>query len=120
MQPRIVLRNDEAACRLSICVDGAEALVYRYGKESGFPRFYPMWSPSGKAMTVQEAPPWPHHQSFWFADTVELEGQRKASFYMAIYSRVNRKDPKSPFKDQIVHQRFSPRNRSPPTNSKRG
>ena len=54
-------------------------------------------------MTVQEAPPYPHHQSFWFADTVQLEGQRKASFYNAIYSRMDKKDPQSPFQDQIVH-----------------
>ena len=91
---------------MSISVDGAEALVYRYGNDLGFPRFYPIWSPSGKAMTVQEAPPYPHHQSFWFADTVELEGQRKASFYGAIYSRADKKDPQSPFKDQIVHASF--------------
>lgn len=108
VQPRIVSKNDEAASRLSISVNGAEALVYRYGKDVGFPRFYPIWSPSGKAMTVHEAPPYPHHQSFWFADTVELEGQRKASFYGAIYSRMNKKDPKSPFKDQIVHAAFLP------------
>jgi hypothetical protein len=93
VQPRIVLKNDETASRLSISVDGAEALVYRYGKDLGFPRFYPIWSPSGKAMTVQEAPPYPHHQSFWFADTVELEGHRKASFYGAIYSHSENEYP---------------------------
>jgi len=105
-KPRIVLKNDEAASRVSICVDGVEAFAYRYGKDLGFPRFYPIWSPSGKVMTVQEAPPYPHHQSFWFADTVQLEGQRKASFYGAIYSRVDKKDSRSPFKDQIVHAEF--------------
>jgi hypothetical protein len=114
VEPRIVLKNDEAAGRLSICVDGAEALVYRYGKDVGFPHFYPIWSPSGKAMTVQEAPPYPHHQSFWFADTVALEGQRKASFYNAIYSRIDKKDPHSPFKDQIVHVEFLPEKQRAP------
>ena len=104
--PRIVLKNAAAASRVSICVVGVEAFAYRYGKDLGFPRFYPIWSPSGKVMTVQEAPPYPHHQSFWFADTVQLEGQRKASFYGAIYSRIDKKDPKSPFKDQIVHAEF--------------
>ena len=107
-QPRIVLHNDAAACRMSIVVDGAEALAYRYGKALGFPRFYPIWSPSGKAMTVQEAPPYPHHQSFWFADSVELEGHRKASFYGAIYSRIDKKDSKSAFGDQIAHVAFLP------------
>lgn len=101
--PRVVIRRDDAASRLSIRVDGVEAIAYRYGKDLAFPRFYPVWSPSGKAMTVQEAPPYPHHQSFWFADTVQLEGQRKASFYNGIYSRKDKKDPRSPFQDQIVH-----------------
>jgi predicted GH43/DUF377 family glycosyl hydrolase len=113
-EPRVVLKNDEATSRLSISVDGAEALVYRYGKDIGFTHFYPVWSPSGKAMTVEEAPPYPHHQSFWFADTVELEGHRKASFYGAIYSRIDKKDPKSPFKDQIVHAGFLPEKRIAP------
>ena len=107
-QPRIVLTNDEAAGCLSISVDGAEAVAYRYDKQHGFPRLYPIWSPSGKAMTVQEAPPYPHHQSFWFADTVQLEGQRSASFYGAIYSRIDKQDPRSPFRDQIVHVALLP------------
>ncbi|MBM3861592.1 MAG: hypothetical protein FJ395_18360 [Verrucomicrobia bacterium] len=107
-KPRIVLKKDEAANRMSVVVDGAEAFVYRYGKDVCFPRFYPIWSPSGKVMTVQEMTPYPHHQSFWFADTVELVGQRKASFYNALYTRADKNDPKSPFKDQIVHAEFFP------------
>lgn len=113
-EPRVVLKNDEAAGRLSIVVDGAEALVYRYGDSVCFPRFYPIWSPSGKVMTVQEAPPYPHHQSFWFADTVQLEGGPKVSFYGAVYSRVDKKDPKSPFRDQIFHTAFLPEKRISP------
>jgi len=114
VEPRIVLENHEAASRASIVVDGAEAFAYCYGKDLGFPRLYPIWSPSGKVMTVQEAPPYPHHQSFWFADSVQLEGQRKASFYGAIYSRADKKDPKSPFKDQIVHAEFLPEKQPAP------
>jgi hypothetical protein len=49
-----------------------------------------------------------HPQSFWFADTVQLAGQRKASFYNAIYSRADKKDPASPFRDQVVHAEFLP------------
>ena len=46
--PRIAIHNDAATGRMSIVVDGAEAFVYRYGKEVGFPRFYPIWSPSAR------------------------------------------------------------------------
>jgi hypothetical protein len=120
VEPRIVMKNDETASRVSIVVDGAEAFAYRYGKDLGFPRLYPIWSPSGKVMTVQEAPPYPHHQSFWFADTVQLEGQRKASFYGAIYSQADKKDPKSPFKDQIVHAEFLPEKQLAPNQLETG
>ena len=59
-------------------------------------------------LTVEEAPPYPHHQSFWFGDTVQLEGQRRASFYDAINSRIDKQDPLSPFHDQILHVAFLP------------
>jgi hypothetical protein len=109
-----VLENDGEAGRLSVLVDGAEALVYRYGKDVCFPRFYPLWSPSGKVLTVQEAPPYPHHQSFWFADTVQLGDQRKVSFYSAVYSRIDKKDSQSPFRDHIAHAEFLPETRPTP------
>jgi len=71
------------------------------------PHFFPVRSPSGKPLTVQQTDPYPHHRSVWFADTVQLAGARKASFYNALYSRADRKDPKSPLGDQIRQVCFS-------------
>ncbi len=59
-------------------------------------------------MTVQQTEPYPHHRSFWFADTVQLEGQRQASFYNALYSGVgDKKNPKPPFRDRIRQVAFT-------------
>lgn len=101
-------RNDEKG-QLQILISGQEALVYCYGKEVDLPHFYPVRSPSGKSMTVQQTEPFPHHRSFWFADTVQLAGQRQASFYNALYSGVgDRKNPQPPFRDRVRHVDFTP------------
>jgi len=104
----IEFKNDEARGQLRILIGGKEALVYCYGKEVDLPHFYPVRSPSGKSMTVQQTEPYPHHRSFWFTDTVQLEGQRQASFYNALYSGVGEKtNPKPPFRDHIRHVDFT-------------
>jgi len=103
---RIELKPDDAQGQLQILIDGKEALVYCYGKDVDLPHYFPIRSPSGKPLTVQQTNPFPHHRSLWFADTVELEGQRKASFYNAFYSRTDKKDPKSPLRDQVRHVEF--------------
>jgi len=105
---RIELKRDDAQGQLHVLLDGREALVYRYGSDVDLPHYFPVRSPSGKPMTVQQTEPYPHHRSLWFADTVQLEGRRKASFYMALYSRADAKDPKSPFRDRVRHVEFLP------------
>ncbi|HPM84135.1 MAG TPA: PmoA family protein [Candidatus Anammoximicrobium sp.] len=105
---RIELRSDEAQGQLQILIDGREALVYQYGPQLDLPHYYPVRSPSGKLLTIQQTDPYPHHRSVWFADTVELAGKRKASFYNALYSRKDAKDPQSPFRDHVRHVKFLP------------
>jgi len=104
----IQFKQDEDQGQLQILIGGREALVYVYGKEIDLPHFYPVRSPSGKSMTVQQTEPYPHHRSFWFADTVQLKSQRQVSFYNALYSGVgDRKNPKPPFLDHIRHVAFT-------------
>ncbi len=104
----VEFRRDDAAGRMQVMLDGKEAFAYRYGKDLDLPHFHPVRSPSGRPMTVQRAVPYPHHRSFWFADDVQLEGKRKASFYNAWYSGADRKNPAPPFKDRIRHVEFLP------------
>jgi hypothetical protein len=104
----IEFKHDDAKGLLQILIGGKEALVYCHGKEVDLPHFYPVRSPSGKSMTVQQTETYPHHRSFWFADTVQLEGQRQASFYNALYSGVgDKKSPKPPFRDHIRQIAFT-------------
>jgi len=106
-QVPIEFKRDDAQGHLQILIGGKEALVYCYGKDVDLPHFYPVRSPSGKSMTVQQTEPYPHHRSFWFADTVQVEGQRQASFYNALYSGVgDKKSPKPPFRDHVRHVAF--------------
>ncbi|MBU1474861.1 MAG: PmoA family protein [Acidobacteria bacterium] len=103
------IRNDEAAGNLSIQMNGREVLIYRYGEEWDIVHYWPMNSPSGKNMLVQKTEPYPHHRSFWFADTVSLDGGRQVSTYNALYSgkKVGENDYGPPFMDRIRHQKIS-------------
>ena len=94
--------------QMQILVDGKEALVYRFGPNVDLPHYFPVRSPSGKPLTVQKTEPYPHHRSFWFADAVQLAGQRKVGFYDALYTQVDRNDPSSPFRDHIRQVEFGP------------
>ena len=90
-------------------IDGREVLVYQYGKTLDLPHYWPMNSPSGKNMLVQQTEPYPHHRSFWFADTVRLDGGREVSTYNALYSGQKKK-PETygpPFRDHIRHLAFT-------------
>ena len=102
----IALSRDDQRGELPVRIDGREAVTYCYGSNVNLPHYYPLRSPSGKLLTVLLGAFDPHHQSVWFADEVQLNGGRKVSFYMAIYSRVNAKDPKSPCRDRIRHVKF--------------
>jgi hypothetical protein len=106
---RIELRRDDGAGRLQILMDGREALVYQYAPTLDMPHYWPLNSPGGRNMLVEKTEPYPHHRSFWFADTVRLDGGREVSFYNALYS--GRKTGENvygpPFRDHIRHKDFT-------------
>lgn len=115
--PRIAFVPNEAQGRLRVMVDGVEAFVYRYGvdNELSMPCFYPVWSPSGKALTeAGRVFPWPHHQSFWFINDVEIEGQGISKLYYSVYDRIDPNDNRSPFKNAAVHVGFLPQKQIAP------
>ncbi len=105
---QIQFKQDDQEGQLQIFVDGREALVYQYGPQVDLVHYFPVRSPSGKLLTIQQTDPYPHHRSIWFADTVQLEGHRKVSFYNALYSREDRTDLESPFRDHVRHVGFLP------------
>lgn len=103
-RPEVTFARDDAAGALTLFVGGREALVFRYGPDLDLPHYWPMRSPSGRNMLVQKTEPYPHHRSFWFADTVRpAGGERDLSFYNALYSGVETeaKDYVAPFRERI-------------------
>ena len=104
---RVELRQDDEAGRIEIVIDGKMAVLYRYGAGVDLP-YYVLYSPSGKPMTIEHPEKYPHHRSVWFADKVQLEGKRVVGFYNALYSRIDKDDPQSPFRDYIRHVEFAP------------
>ncbi len=108
--PTVKLADDAAAGCLAVFVDGREAFVYRYGESLDMAHIWPLATPRGQNLLVQQIEPYPHHRSFWFADTVRRDGGREVSFYNGLYSGVEQptepKTYKPPFRDRIRHVRF--------------
>ena len=110
---KVEIKDDPKAAAMTVRIDGGEGIVYQYGADLEVPFFWPVRSPSGKLMTLKIADAkkkqsYPHHRSFWFTDKIQLVGQRDVNFYTAYYGRLDKKDPKSPFRDRIKHVKFLP------------
>ncbi len=107
-QSILLLQDDEAGC-LHVIIRGHEAFIYRYTRWLDIPHIWPLYSPSGKNMLVQQADPYPHHRSFYVADTVRLDGQREVSLYNALYSgqSIGTESFGPPFRDHIRHDKFT-------------
>jgi hypothetical protein len=102
-----VRASDDGKGLFTVLIDGQEAVVYRYGPTEDLAHYYPVRSPSGKPLTIQKTDPYPHHRSLWFADKVQLAGQRPVEFYGALYSNGRGPDQrKPPFRDRVRHVEF--------------
>ena len=104
----IQLQKNDKLGQLHVLFDGREAFTYQYTSWLDLPHIYPMLSPSGKNLLVQQNEPYPHHRAFYFGDTVRLNGGRQVSIYNALYSGqsigTNAYGP--PFRDHIRHVEF--------------
>lgn len=108
-RPEVAIARDDAAGALTVSVGGREALVFRYGPALDLPHYGPLRTPSGRNLLVEKTEPYPHHRSFWFADTVRTEGgERDLSFYNALYSgtRTESGEYGPPFRDRIRLRSF--------------
>jgi hypothetical protein len=107
--PSIAFHRDESAGRLAVIIDQREAFVYKYDKTLDLPHYWPLNSPAGKSMLVEQTKPYPHHRAFWFADTVRLNGGREVSFYNAFYSgkKTGENAYSPPYRDHIRHVKLT-------------
>lgn len=99
--------DDSGSGQLHVSLNGKKAFVYQYGGQIDLPHFYPLNTPSGKNLLVQETNPYPHHRAFWIADTVERDGVR-GDVYNAYYSgkKIGNKKHEAPFNSGVRHVRF--------------
>ena len=107
MGSEVTFDDDRDSGTLAVVINGQTALVYQYGSDLDMAHYYPVNSPSGKTMTIQQTEPYPHHRSFWFADKVQLTGQRAVTFYDALYSSQDKQKRTPPYTDHIRHVGFS-------------
>lgn len=108
-QQSIRLHQNDKDGLVHVTIDGKKAFVYRYASWLDIPHIWPLYSPSGKNMLVQQAEPYPHHRSFYVADTVRLDGRREVSTYNALYTgqSIGRESYGPPYRDHIRHVRFT-------------
>jgi hypothetical protein len=94
---------------LSVLIDGRTAFVYHYSNWYDLVHIYPLYSPAGQNLLLQQGKPYPHHRAFYFADTVRLDGGRQVSVYNALYTgqRIGEDAFGPPFRDSIRHVEFS-------------
>ncbi len=106
--PSIQLQKNDKLGQLHVLFDGREVFTYQYTSWLDLPHIYPMLSPSGKNLLVQQNEPYPHHRAFYFGDTVRMNGGRQVNIYNALYSGqmigANAYGP--PFRDHIRHIKF--------------
>lgn len=104
----IRLQKNDRIGQLHVLIDSREAFTYQYTSWLDLPHIFPMLSPSGKNLLVQQNEPYPHHRAFYFGDTVRFKGDRKVSIYNALYSGqsigANAYGP--PYLDHIRHVEF--------------
>jgi hypothetical protein len=108
-QQTVAFNRDEEAGLLRVFIQGQEVFIYRYTSWLDIPHIWPLYSPSGKNMLVQQTEPYPHHRSFYVADTIRLDGQREVSTYNALYTgqSIGTDSYGPPFRDHIRHDQFT-------------
>jgi hypothetical protein len=108
-QSEIELRRDDDSGRLHVSIDDQVIFVYQYNNRVDIPHYFPMNSPSGKTMLVEQTELYAHHRAFWFADTVRLKGRREVSTYYAYNSgqQIGPNGYEPPFRDHIRHLSFT-------------
>ena len=70
-----------------------EVVRYEFGKQWAIPHIWPLKSPSGKDLLVQQTEPFPHHRSLWIADKVQLNDGPVVDYYHDWKNLIDKEDP---------------------------
>ncbi|MCC7087195.1 MAG: PmoA family protein [Pirellulales bacterium] len=106
VSPNIQLQQVDEANKVTVAIDGNEALAYQYSPDDPLPNYWPLRSPSGKLLTPQQPSHHRHHRSLWIADNVQGENLPAVDFYHCWKNYREKNKPKSGYRHLIRHQRF--------------
>jgi len=104
---RIAIDKNDDSGELKISIDGRHAVSYQFGSEFAIPHLYPVLSPAGRNLIVQQDQPFPHHRGIWIADDVQLDGGPRVDFYHDFKNLKQKNDYTSGFHHAIRHQKFT-------------
>ena len=105
---QIDFEKNDGKGQLTASAAGKLLFVYNYGENVDLPHFYPFNTPSGKNLLEEKGTTYPHHRSFWVADTVTRDGV-KGDVYNAYYSgrKIKKQEFKAPFNTGARHLDFT-------------
>lgn len=86
--PSVTIERDDDAGELRLVLGGRTALGWQYHARHAFPHWFPLTSPSGRHLLVQQTEPYPHHRAMWIADKVQLGDGPIADFYHCEQNRT--------------------------------
>ncbi len=101
------LQRDDAAGQLGVEADGKRLFCYQYGVQEPLPHYWPIFSPTGKVLTVQQTEPYPHHRSFWIADHVRAADSEAVDFYHWTKNTTTQDSTISDLRHRIRHLSFA-------------
>lgn len=67
--------------RLLVVAGGQPIVGWQYGADWAMPHWFPLRTPAGRDLLVQQAEPYPHHRAMWIADKVQLDDGPVVDFY---------------------------------------
>lgn len=100
--------QDDVAGRVDIFCGDHLVVGWRYGSHLGLPHWFPLRSPSGRDLLTESPQPYPHHQSLWIADKVQLGDGPIVDFYHYPKNQVDPADPSRGY-SRAIRQLEAPR-----------
>ncbi|MBK8095478.1 MAG: PmoA family protein [Planctomycetes bacterium] len=78
---QLTIDGSAASERVLVAAGDQTLIGWQYGAEWAMPHWFPLCTPSGRDMLVQQAEPYPHHRAMWIADKVQLGDGPVVDFY---------------------------------------
>lgn len=78
---QLTIDGSAASERVLVAAGDQTLIGWQYGAEWAMPHWFPLRTPAGRELLVQQAEPFPHHRAMWIADKVQLGDGPVVDFY---------------------------------------